>query len=753
MHNFNEELNMQRNSGVTGIFWEMTGILILVCSLYTSVAWAEGANSKLSPWLRDAISARQQAKRRAPANEGEQRLTTVFLQTTETLTDEILSQYNCHIYAQLGDIAIATLPLDQVAALAQQPSVMRIEANQTAHTTMDTTAIVTHTQPAYTATAQHPAFTGDGVVVGLMDVGFDLTHPNFYSDATLSSYRIKAFWDQLAPRNGDSRFPVGREFTGADELLAQGCAVDGRKQTHGTHTLGIAAGSGYDTNYRGIAFGSDLCLVNNAVSNDIDLIDKADIDLYTSATDALGFKYIFDYADSQGKPCVASFSEGYTPYFDQDDLLYSTFLDRLCTPGHIIVVSAGNDGAARCYFEKPAEAASAGAFLFSSKKDSPYRLKADGPMLLHLHAYRGSGAPYASLHLNAAHFATDKSYTDTLFVDSDTCAVSITAMPSAFTGAGETIYHLNIHTNRPLYELNIALAVEGTGTHIEAFGRPSYTFTDNSMAPEWNDATYGHNILGPAYFPSVICVGSTSHRLGFWNYQGQYRDYSSGRVKGMRTLHSSMGPTISGLVKPDVMAPGDNIISSYSSYYEESNPTASDIDSDVAHFELNGRTYAWNSNAGTSMACPVVAGVIALWLQAKPDLTRQQVLDIFSRTCRQPDATLDYPNNQYGYGEIDGYRGLLDILGIDGIDGISHHQPRHATICAHDGLLDIHFAQQPTTAVSISIVDMSGRCLYRQQLQPTGSHVTLSLPHIAAGIYAVQLTGDSHITGSQLIRL
>ena len=62
MHNFNEELNMQRNSGVTGIFWEMTGILILVCSLYTSVAWAEGANSKLSPWLRDAIRAAVNAK-------------------------------------------------------------------------------------------------------------------------------------------------------------------------------------------------------------------------------------------------------------------------------------------------------------------------------------------------------------------------------------------------------------------------------------------------------------------------------------------------------------------------------------------------------------------------------------------------------------------------------------------------------------------------------------------------------------------
>ena len=65
------------------------------------------------------------------------------------------------------------------------------------------------------------------------------------------------------------------------------------------------------------------------------------------------------------------------------------------------------------------------------------------------------------------------------------------------------------------------------------------------------------------------------------------------------------------------------------------------------------------------MACPVVAGTIALWLQAVPTLTREDIIGVFSRTCRKPDETLTYPNNVYGHGEIDAYRGLLDILGID----------------------------------------------------------------------------------------
>ena len=30
-----------------------------------------------------------------------------------------------------------------------------------------------------------------------MDIGFDLTHPTFYTGNNLGRYRISAFWDQL----------------------------------------------------------------------------------------------------------------------------------------------------------------------------------------------------------------------------------------------------------------------------------------------------------------------------------------------------------------------------------------------------------------------------------------------------------------------------------------------------------------------------------------------------------------------------
>ena len=64
----------------------------------------------------------------------------------------------------------------------------------------------------------------------------------------------------------------------------------------------------------------------------------------TYATDALGFKYIFDYADSVGKPCVISFSEGSGQDFQGYDVLFYEMLHQLVGPGHILLASAGNSG-------------------------------------------------------------------------------------------------------------------------------------------------------------------------------------------------------------------------------------------------------------------------------------------------------------------------------------------------------------------------------------------------------------------------
>ena len=66
--------------------------------------------------------------------------------------------------------------------------------------------------------------------------------------------------------------------------------------------------------------------------------------------------------------------------------------------------------------------------------------------------------------------------------------------------------------------------------------------------------------------------------------------YNNG-TNGVRTPFSAMGPTFDGRIKPDVMAPGQNIISSYSSFYisnthKEDGSVKNDLKSDIRRFSI-----------------------------------------------------------------------------------------------------------------------------------------------------------------------
>lgn len=705
-------------------------------------------NGKLSMWLKEKIEEKSPSEniRRAES----EMLTTVFVRTSETLTKEMLIEYGGTIYAQLDDISIITIPLSQIGRLVEDPTILRIEANRHADVTLDTVPLVSNVKPVYQATPQHQAFTGSGVVVGLVDIGFDLTHPTFYNNISLNDYRIRAFWDQLAQRDKDTtdKLPVGREFLTESDILAQGCAIDGKSQGHGTHTAGIAAGSGYDSPYRGIAYESDICLVANAVTSDTAYIAPQDYYLYTSATDALGFKYIFDYAEQQQKPCVVSFSEGYTPYMDDDDLLYNDFLERLIGPGRIFVASAGNESRALTYYEKHVGKEQAGAFLKTGRKDPLYRLKSDKPIALTFYAYKDSNTPTHQLQIAANDERWNSVLIDTLFIDNDTLAVVINSYPSAFDQQG-SISMVQLHCNKALSKLPpIALVISGHEQQAAVIGSNSNALANLNIDPRWNDAITSHNILSPGCLKAPICVASTSHRTAFKNMEGDWVDHLfAGEEVGLWSPFSSVGPTLDGRIKPDVAAPGRCVVSAYSSYYLEEHPTETGYD--VAHFNVNGRTYPWHVDTGTSMSTPVVAGIIALWLQAKPDLTRNDIMEILQRTCHHPEKDLDYPNNKYGYGEIDAYRGLLDILGITAIKEISQHEPHDATIWAQEGLLHIVFDKIHSQSISLNIYTTGGLSVFQTSVNASQEEIILPLPILSKGIYVVQLGN----LGSTLIRI
>ncbi|MBR2239567.1 MAG: S8 family serine peptidase, partial [Prevotella sp.] len=85
--------------------------------------------------------------------------------------------------------------------------------------------------------------------------------------------------------------------------------------------------------------------------------------------------------------------------------------------------------------------------------------------------------------------------------------------------------------------------------------------------------------------------------------------------------------------------------------------------------------YPYTSMSGTSMACPTAAGIIALWLQADPQLTLADVKDILANSCDNDEFTAKNPI-RWGYGKINAKKGVEYIKQVTDISLIPDHSPK-----------------------------------------------------------------------------
>lgn len=651
------------------LFATRRSAMMLLVMLPCLSAIAQNAGyEKASRMVRKAMM-ESKHQRRVKGNEDTRQITALV----RTESPQILEGSGCRILHSWGNIHAATIRVRELDALVNNPEIIRIEAGERCIASMDTSRIVTHIEEVHTPLSHRQSYTGKGVVVGLMDIGFDLTHPTFYS-RDLGEYRIKAFWDQLdfAVSEADSML-TGHSYDNQDAIMQKAHSADGLIQYHGTHTAGIAAGSGYVSKYSGAAPDADICLVNNAVTSDNVIIPDSLEYLFTTASDLLGFQYIFDYADKVGKPAVISFSEGKQQDLWGDDMLAYEVLESMSGPGRIIVASAGNEGLDQTYLHKPYGVEKAGAICEFSTQYAYYQMRTSEKcsFLLSIHDEKSmrEEAHYV-LDMEQILMCEDSLLTDTIHVGDKSYLLMASSYPSCYDQTKwATELLLQRLSKRPYHA--IALTLTGEDVEAEAFSMGGY-FSNSATNPEFACAESSHNIHFPSSSPSVICVGSTAYRTGITNYNGVWQSFDLG-TDGMKGEHSSTGPTLTGVIKPDVMAPGMNVISSFNSYYAEAKVDYYDSRNDVERFTFQGRNYSWNSQSGTSMSTPIVAGTIALWLQAIPNLTREQIIDAFSATCRRPEPLLEYPNNLYGHGEIDASAGLDYLLARADEDGILQH--------------------------------------------------------------------------------
>ena len=730
----------------------MKQLCLLFISLFLTLSaqHVSAGGGKLSPYVRQAVRVSKHfraAKSDVPRRQQE---ICAFVKVA-SVSDGVLSDYALEPLAEFGDIYIASIPVSLIPRLTADSRIQRIEANRSSQVTLDSVGIQINALPVYEGTELPQAFTGEEVVMGIQDVGFDLTHPNFFSTSG-SDYRIKAFWDQLSIDTIGSSLYVGADYLGEEALLAYAHSRDNHLISHGTHTLGIAAGSGAGTPYRGLAPDADICLVNNAVNTDMELIDSLDYYKYTSATDALGFKYIFDYAQSVGKPCVISFSEGSHQDFRGDDQLYFEVLSQMVGPGRIIVSSAGNNGHYTTYIEKPQGQESVGTFLRNNNQNYVLTtLRSSAPFTLRITSY-GDVAESFTIGTEELLQLPDSNLIDTLTLAGRHYPIDISCYRSCYNEEDIIVEFYAEDDSKFAASQPFSIEALGIDARVEFFNVAGRFATD-AHNPALIEGESTHSINSPSSCRDVVCVGSTTYRTGFVNYRGEYVDqnWSSG---GHRGRFSSVGPTVLGIIKPDVLAPGANVISSMSSYFLESPGSSEELRFLIETMERNGRVYGWEAQSGTSMSSPAVGGAIALWLQAKPTLTFNDIIDVFAHTCRHTSDATEWPNIYEGWGEIDVYRGLLYILGIDGISTISTYQPERLSckVTAEGNLVIVSDVSRDND-VTLSLYSTSGAKMFTTRVRGGSGDAEINLSHLPHGLYVVQIdSSDPRQKGSTIIR-
>jgi serine protease AprX len=167
--------------------------------------------------------------------------------------------------------------------------------------------------------------------------------------------------------------------------------------------------------------------------------------------------------------------------------------------------------------------------------------------------------------------------------------------------------------------------------------------------------TNGYGTVGaPGNDPNVITVGATK------------TNGTPERLDDQIASYSSKGPTlIDHVVKPDLVAPGNRIISlqapgsylstTYSSLNVVPLPTC---DNTGACTTGSGGQYFQLS--GTSMATPVVAGAAALMIQQDPTLTPDTIKARLMKT-----AWKGYPMTSWGYDAFgNGYFSQYDVFTV-----------------------------------------------------------------------------------------
>ncbi|MEC9173699.1 MAG: S8 family serine peptidase, partial [Candidatus Thermoplasmatota archaeon] len=161
-----------------------------------------------------------------------------------------------------------------------------------------------------------------------------------------------------------------------------------------------------------------------------------------------------------------------------------------------------------------------------------------------------------------------------------------------------------------------------------------------------NDGPDNEGLSGMGSSSLSITVGATDDQNTIDRTDDTVAGYSS---RGPRSDNGDGNPI--NELKPDISAPGSNIIQA------EGCVSSGGCNNNIPGQDASENTYT-GRGSGTSYATPAVTGVIALVMEANPDLDPLQIREVLKQTAErrgdptQPDVD-PYWNREFGWGMVD----------------------------------------------------------------------------------------------------
>ena len=688
-----------------------------------------------------------------------------LVEITAGYSADDLAAAGAKVLTAVGSFATLTVPVDMVEEFAANPAVKHIQLDRELFTTNDRARnqVKVHQVHAGMGLSGNK-YTGNGVIAGIYDVGIDVNHPAFMN-ADKSGSRINRLY--LTEDTQDGVAVTVYSGTG-DTQTASGDPIndfsifdtDTSTGTHGTHTTAtMAGGKGGSSTYYGMAPDADIAIGCGSSS------------MMAVAT---GITRVAQYGKEVGKPVVVNCSMGINSGTHDGTDVFSKMIDQVVEETNAIVsFSAGNEGDYKIGWHH--------AFDKTESLTTAFQELESGGLFYGTTEFIGNSAEPFKVTIVMADIQTGKVVETLASSEQVQNGFAYFATPGAVAGTYNSSTTINKYWTSAYYGIGAevneangcyyvllkygfgtpatalrdekfryvpAFIVEGSaGQEVWGYCSGRYEELSSRGIASWTDGTANGSISNLACTKSVISVGAYVGRNSYKTSDGV--NMSNSKKVGNIADFSSYGDLRDGRSLPTVCAPGSFVISAISYPYWISSANYDQYtkkplytkESSAQYEVVDGRINAYCDMQGTSMACPVVTGTMALWKQANPDLTVDEAKAIIAETAVKVNPAVSGGNaTQWGAGKLDAIAGIKKVLEM-GNAGVDALEPDARLLVTQVGPKSFEVFVSGETALRATMFNMSGAAVLSDAV--AGDTMTIDASSLASGVYVVSVEGTT----------